>query len=228
MCSLEMSLLQNVNANDKVFIFADTRHTQRWSERRVDPMLCKGDLEIFCNCLETLKICVSAHTSIVPGVPRNVVDVETIKNVDVLGVIAEDQHLTRCAQVCFTGKEEDVAEQRDQGTIDEVRGDQDMEEVGDALEEADREADLLEQISLLGHPESEKRTCLASWLRLPLRNHTVTSKPATSTGRSTRSNVTCCPSSTRSHQCRQDFPMPGMRQRNAETSQTHKVSPPRP
>ena len=65
------------------------------------------------------------------------VDVETIKNVDVLGVIAEDQNLTRC-QVCFTGTEEDLAEQRDQGTIDEVRGDQDMEEVGDALEEADR------------------------------------------------------------------------------------------
>ena len=28
MCSLQMSLLQNVNANDKVFIIADTRHTQ--------------------------------------------------------------------------------------------------------------------------------------------------------------------------------------------------------
>ena len=39
MCSLEMFLLQNVNANDKVI--ADTRHIQRWSERRVDPMLCK-------------------------------------------------------------------------------------------------------------------------------------------------------------------------------------------
>ena len=60
------------------------------------------------------------------------------------------------------------AEQRDQGTIDEVLGDQDKDEGGDALEEADREADLLEQMPLLGHPESEKER-LATWLRLPRR-----------------------------------------------------------
>ena len=34
------------------------------------------------------------------------------------------------------------------GTIDEVLGDQDMEERGDAPEEAAREADLLEQMPL--------------------------------------------------------------------------------
>ena len=45
---------------------------------------------------------------------------------------------------------------------------QDMEEGGDVLEDADREADLLEQVPLPGHPESEKE-CLASWLRLPRR-----------------------------------------------------------
>ena len=33
MCLLEMLLLQNVKANGKVVIIADTRHTQRWSER---------------------------------------------------------------------------------------------------------------------------------------------------------------------------------------------------
>ena len=43
-----------------------------------------------------------------------------------------------------------------------------MEEGGDVLDEADREADLLEQIPLPGHPESEKER-LASWLRLPRR-----------------------------------------------------------
>ena len=43
-----------------------------------------------------------------------------------------------------------------------------MEEGGDALEEADREADLLEQIPLPGHHVSEKER-LASWLRLPRR-----------------------------------------------------------
>ena len=43
-----------------------------------------------------------------------------------------------------------------------------MKQGGDGLEEADREADLLEQIPLPGHPESEKER-LASWLRLPRR-----------------------------------------------------------
>ena len=53
-----------------------------------------------------------------------------------------------------------------------------------------------------------------------LRYQTITSKLATSTERSTRANVTCCPSSTRLHQCHQDVPMPRMRQRKAETSNT--------
>ena len=95
-------------------------------------------------------------------------DLETVEFADVLGSIAEDQHWTRCAQVCFTGTEEDQAERHDQGTIDEVLGDQDMEEGGHAPEEAAREADLLEQMLLPGHPESEKER-LASWLRLPRR-----------------------------------------------------------
>ena len=83
-------------------------------------------------------------------------DLETIELVDVLCAITDYQHLTRCAQVCFTGTGEDQAEQRDHGTIDEVLGNQDMEEGGDALEEADRESDLLEQMPYLGRPESEK------------------------------------------------------------------------
>ena len=65
MCSREVFLLQNVIANDKVIIIADTRHTQRWSERKVDPMLCKGDLAFFCNCLatlENLRLGVRAHS----------------------------------------------------------------------------------------------------------------------------------------------------------------------
>ena len=167
-CSLELFLLQNLNMNDKVIIIADTRHTQRWSERNVDPMLCNGDLAFFCNCpatLESLRLWAHEHT---PGIPRNVEDLEAVEFADVVGPIAEDHHLTRCAQVCFTGTEEDQAERHDHGTIDEVLGDQDMEGGGDVLDEADREADLLEQIPLLGHPESEKER-LASWLRLPRR-----------------------------------------------------------
>ena len=65
MCSLEMFLLQNVNANDQVIIIPDTRHTQRWSERKVGPMLCKENLALFCNCPVT-KVCVSGHTSAHP------------------------------------------------------------------------------------------------------------------------------------------------------------------
>ena len=160
-CSLETFLLQDMDVNDKVIIIADTRHTQRWSERKIDPTLCKGDLAFFCNCPTTLEILrLWAHER-TRGVPRNVDDLETVGLADVLGSIAEDQHLTRCAQVCFTGTEEDQAERRDQGTID-------MEGGGDALEEADREADLLEQVPLPGHPDSEKER-LASWLRLPRR-----------------------------------------------------------
>ena len=153
--------------NDKVIIIADTRHTQRWSERReVDPMLCNGDLPVFCNCTATLE-CVRlwAH-EVTPGIPRNAEDLETVEFADVLGAIAKDHHLTRCAPVCFAGTEEDQAERHDRGTIDEVLEDRDKEEKGDVLDEVDREADLLEQIPLLGHPESHKER-QASWLRLP-------------------------------------------------------------
>ena len=91
-------------------------------------MLCKGDLH--------LRLWTHERT---PGL-------ETIEFADVLGTIAEDLHVTRCAQVCFTGTEDDIAD----GTIDEVLGDPDMERGGDAPEEADRVADPPEQIPLLG------------------------------------------------------------------------------
>ena len=106
MCLLEMFLSQNVN----------TRHTQRWSERKVDTVLCKGDLVFFCYCpmtLESLRLWAHERT---PGIPRNVEDLETVEFADVLCAITEDQHLPRCAQVCFTGTEEDQAEQHDHGT----------------------------------------------------------------------------------------------------------------
>ena len=67
-----MFLLQNVNGNDKVIIIADTRHTQRWSEHKVDPMLCKGDLALFFICpvmLESLRLWAHERTL---GIPRNV------------------------------------------------------------------------------------------------------------------------------------------------------------
>ena len=110
----------------------------------------------------------SGHTSAVPIFHEMWTIWKQVEFADVLGAIAENQHLTRCAQVCFTGTEEEQAGQRDQATIDDVLGDQHMEPGGDALEEADREADLLEQMPLLGHPKSEKERP-ASWLRLPRR-----------------------------------------------------------
>ena len=55
MCSLEMFLLQIVNMNDKVIIIADTRHTERWFERKVDHMLCNWGIAFFCNCAATLE-----------------------------------------------------------------------------------------------------------------------------------------------------------------------------
>ena len=168
MCSLETYLLYNVTMNDKGIIIADTQHTRRWSERGVDPMLCDGDLAFFCNCATTLEgERLWAHER-TPGIPRNVEVLETVDFADVLGAIAEVLHLTRCAQVCFTGTEEDQAAQHDQGTIDEVLGDQDLAQGKDVVEEAAREAELLEQIPLPGHPESEKER-LASWFRLPRR-----------------------------------------------------------
>ena len=165
-----MFLLHIVKMSDKVIIIADTRCTQRRSEREVDPMLCHGDLAVFCNNtakLECLRLWAHERT---PGIPRNVEDLETVEFADVLGAIAEGNNLTRCAQVCFAGTEDDQAERHARSTIDEVLEDQDEDEKGDFLEEADQEADLLHHIPLLGHPESENER-LASWLRLPGRAH---------------------------------------------------------
>ena len=113
----------------------------------------------FLIVLRHWKTCVSGHTSAPPRIPRKVDDLETVEFADVLGAIAEDHHLTRCAQVCF------IAEQHNHRTIHKVPRDQDTKQGGNALKEADREADLLEQMPLPGHPESEKERP-ASWLRL--------------------------------------------------------------
>ena len=115
--------------------------------------MCKGDLDFFCSCLATpehLRLRSHERTS---SIPRNLDDLESIEFANVLGTIAEDIHLTRCAQVCFTGTEDDQTEQHDQGTIDEVLGDPDIERGEDAPEEGDLKAGPPEQIPLPGHPE---------------------------------------------------------------------------
>ena len=100
--------------------------------------------DFLCNCPTTPEHLRPWMHERIPGISRNLDDPETYEFADVLGTFAEDLHMTRCAQVCFTGTEDDQAEQRDRGTIDEVLGDPDMEHGGNAPEETDREADLLE------------------------------------------------------------------------------------
>ena len=58
--------------NDKAIIIADTLHTQRWSERGVDPMLSSGDLAFLCNFLTTLEnLRLWAHEHAL-GIPQGV------------------------------------------------------------------------------------------------------------------------------------------------------------
>ena len=83
-------------------------------------MLCNGDLAFFCNCATTIEgLRLWAHERTL-GMPRTSTDLETVEFADVFGAVAEDLQLTRCAQVCFTGTEEDQAERHDHGTMDEV------------------------------------------------------------------------------------------------------------
>ena len=103
-----------------------------------------------------------------PCIPRHVDDLETVEFADVLGSIAEDQHLTRCAQVCFTDTEEDQAERHDQETIDEVLGDQTWKKEETSWKKLIEKLIYLNRMPLPFHPESEKER-LASWLRLPRR-----------------------------------------------------------
>ena len=153
MCSLETYPLQNANGNEAIII-ADPRHIQRRSERKIVPMLRKRGLDFLCNFPVTPEHLRSWTLDRIPGILRNLDDLETNEFADVLGTIVEDLHLTRCVPVCFTGTED---EQHDHGTIDEVLGNPDMDQGGDAAEEADREAHLPEHIPLPSL--SESRPC---------------------------------------------------------------------
>ena len=156
-CSIDTFLFRNMDVRDEVIIISDTRHFQRLCER------------FFCNCPTTVEhLRLWAHERTL-GIPRNVDDLKRIEFADVLGAINEDQHLTRCAPVCFTGTEEDQAEQSDQETIDDVLGEQDMEEGRNFLEEADREKLIYLNRRLFPVTQSQRKKRLASWLRLPRR-----------------------------------------------------------
>ena len=138
--------LRNASGNNEEITIADFRHSQRWFECKVDPMMCKGDLHFFSKCPATPKYQRPRTHERTTGISQNLDDSEANKFPDVVGVIAEDPLLTRCARVCFTSTEDDQAEQHDHGTIDEVLGDSDIERGGDDPE------------PLLGHPESRPRT----------------------------------------------------------------------
>ena len=94
-----------MDVSDTVIITADTRHTRRWSERKINPTLCKGVPAFFGNCPTTLENGVYGHTSALLVSDENVDDLETVEFPDLLGTIAADQQLTRCAQVCFASTE---------------------------------------------------------------------------------------------------------------------------
>ena len=55
MCLHEVHPLRNASENDEVITVADFRHIQRRFERKVDSMLCIGDLDFFNNCLAAPK-----------------------------------------------------------------------------------------------------------------------------------------------------------------------------
>ena len=154
----EVDPLRNANGNNEVITIAEKRHIQRQVEHKVDPMLCRGDLDFFCNRPATPKYQRPRTHERTLDIPQNLDDLEVNEFADVVRTIAEDLHLTQCAQVCFTGTEDDQAEQHDHGTNDKVRGDPDMEQGGDAPEEADREVDLPERVPLPDHPESRPYT----------------------------------------------------------------------
>ena len=163
-----------------------------------------------------------------PSIPRNVADLETIDFADVFGAIAEDHHLTRCAQVCFKGTEKNQAERHDDGTIGEVLGDEDVGEGRGVSEETDREADLLEQVLVTQNPSKNVQrlgsVLAASSSPCPRCDLATTPKLAASTGRSTCADATCCPISKRLIECCQDLSMLEMRQHKAETSHIQSVT----
>ena len=67
----------------------------------------------FVTVLQHWKTCVFGAHERTLAIPCNAEDLETVEITDMIGAIAEDQHVTQCAQVCSTSAEEDRAEQHD-------------------------------------------------------------------------------------------------------------------
>ena len=105
-----------------------------------------------------------------------------------------------------------------------------MEQGKDVLEEADREADLLEQIPLPGHPESDKDR-LASWLRLHRRAPVAIRRLHQNLRHLPREALVLMPRAARAAQdcfeAAKTFRCQGC-DNTKPKPQTHKVSPPRP
>ena len=121
---LETFLFQDAIMSDKVVIVAETRHTRPWFERGVELLWCTGDRAFFCKCpitTDLLRLWAQERT---PGVLRDADNLQSVEIADISGAIAEDRHLTQCAQMCFVGTEEDQSEPHDQGTIDDILEDQ--------------------------------------------------------------------------------------------------------
>ena len=77
------------------------------------------------------------------GVSRNAGGLQSVEFADIVGAFTEDRHLTKCTHRCYVGAEEDQSEPHDQGRIDDILGDQDMNELPDANTATDEETELL-------------------------------------------------------------------------------------
>ena len=60
--------------------------------------------------------------------------------------------------MCLVGSEEAQSEPHQQGTIDDILEDQDIDEFPDADETADEEGELLEQVRHARYPVTERGT----------------------------------------------------------------------
>ena len=125
----------------------EARHTQRRSGRKFDLVLCEKDLAFSSDYSKTPERPTRKHAS---SVSKILYSQGTVEFSDILCTITEHLHLSRCVKVCFTGAEEDTAEQHGLRTIDEASGDADVKQGEDTAEEAGQEADSSEQISPSG------------------------------------------------------------------------------
>ena len=99
-CTLEADPLQNTNGTNEVIIIVDIRRIQKKVRTKIVPMSCKGDFDFLCICSVTSEHLRPWTHERIPGIPRNLDDLDTNEFANVLGTIAEDVQLIQCGQIC--------------------------------------------------------------------------------------------------------------------------------